>query len=86
MVTPLVSYGYPFGILWLPLWYLMITPLVSYGYPFGILWLPLWYLMVTPLVSSSFSYIQHLFILSSNYLVNGYLSEYGDIDMLFIAL
>jgi hypothetical protein len=41
MITSLVSYDYLFGILWLPLWYLMITSLVSIDYLFGILWLPL---------------------------------------------
>ena len=54
----------------------MVTPLVSYGYPFGILWLPLWYLQA--------------FLISNIYLfyhqTTLYLSEYGDIDMLFIAL
>ena len=47
---------YPFGIFWLPLWYLLITPLVSSDYPFGIFWLPLWYLLVTPLVSSDYPF------------------------------
>jgi hypothetical protein len=40
----LTASDYPFGIFWLPLWYLLITPLVF--------WLPLWYLLITPLVSS----------------------------------
>jgi hypothetical protein len=54
---------YPFGIIWLPLWYLLIIPLVSSDYPFGIFWLPLcifclplWYLLITPLVSSDYSF------------------------------
>ena len=45
-ITPLVSSDYPFGIFWLPLWYLLITPLVSSDYSIGIFWLPLWYLQI----------------------------------------
>ena len=48
--------GYPFGIFWLPLWYLLVTPLVSFCYSFGIFWLPPWYLLVTPLVSSGYPF------------------------------
>ena len=29
LITPLISSDYPFGIFWLPPWYLLITPLVS---------------------------------------------------------
>jgi hypothetical protein len=36
LITPLVSFDYPFGIFWLLL---------------GIFWLPLWYHLITPLVS-----------------------------------
>ena len=54
----LTASDYPFGIFWLPLWYLLIIPLVSSDYPFGIFWLPLWYLLITPLVSSNFSLIK----------------------------
>ena len=43
LITPFVSSDYPFGIFWLPLWYILITPLVSTDYLFGIFWLPLWY-------------------------------------------
>ena len=54
---------YPFGIFWLPLWYLLITPLISTDYPFGIFWLPLWYLLITSLVSSDYPFgIIKLFI------------------------
>ena len=56
LITPLVSSDYPFGIFWLPLWYLLITPLISSDYPFGIFWLPLWYLLITPLVSSDYPF------------------------------
>jgi hypothetical protein len=44
LITLLVSSDYPFGIFWLPFWYLLITLLVSSDYPFGIFWLPFWYL------------------------------------------
>ena len=52
----MASSDYPYGIFWLPLWYILITPMVSSDYPYGIFWLPLWYLLITPMVSSNFSY------------------------------
>ena len=47
---------YPFGIFWLPLWWLLITPLVSSDYPFAIFLLPLLWLLITPLVSSDYPF------------------------------
>ena len=52
----MVSSDYPYGIFWLPLWYLLITPMVSSDYPYGIFWLPLWYLLITPMISSDYPY------------------------------
>jgi hypothetical protein len=52
---------YPFGIFWLPLWYLLITPLVSSDYPFGIFWLSLWY------CSEFGNFVITFIILSSDY-------------------
>jgi hypothetical protein len=53
LITPLVPSDYPFGIFWLPLWYLRFT---TSDYPFGIFWLSLWYLLITPLVSSDYPF------------------------------
>jgi hypothetical protein len=36
LITPLISFDYPYGIFRLSLWYLLIIPMVSFDYPYGI--------------------------------------------------
>jgi hypothetical protein len=60
LVTTLLPIGYPFlapssyffGILCLPIWYLLVTSLIPSALTFGTFWLPLWLLQPKPLVLS----------------------------------